>query len=217
MKTRILLADDHDMMRQGLKTLLAREADFDIVGEASTGREAMRMAAELRPEVIVMDIGMPDLSGVEATKRIRNELPKIRVVALSTHSDRHFVTGMLSAGASGYVLKSEALEDLVGAIRSVRGGRVYTSPKITDVVMQDYVAKLNRPPGEETATLTDRERQVLGLLAQGRKTREIAEQLHLSVNTVDTHRRHIMQKLDLHSIAELTKYAIREGITSIDG
>ena len=216
MKTRILLADDHSIMRQGLHSLLDRESDLEIVGEASNGHEAIRMARDLRPDVMVMDVGMPELSGVEATERIKSEMPEIRIVALSMHSDRRFVTGMLSAGASGYVLKSEALEELVGAIRSVRADRVYTSPKVTDVVMQDYVSKLNRPAGSESSPLTRRESQVLGLLAQGNSTRQIAEQLNLSVNTIDTHRRRIMLKLDLHSIAELTKYAIREGITSVD-
>ncbi len=216
MKTRILLADDHGIMRQGLRSLLQRESDLEVVGEASTGQEAVRMARELVPDVMVMDVGMPDLNGIDATERIKGELPLIKIVALSMHSDRRFVTGMLGAGASGYVLKSEALEELVGAIRSVRAEKVYTSPKVTDVVMQDYLSKLNNPPATDSSPLTGRERQVLSLLAQGKSTRQIAGKLHLSVNTIDTHRRRIMSKLDLHSIAELTKYAIREGITSID-
>lgn len=145
MRTSILLADDHDQMRQGLKSLLAREADLDIVGEASTGREAVRMAGELRPDIVIMDVGMPDLGGVEATRIIRRELPGIGIVALSMHSDRRFVTGMLKAGATAYVLKSEVPEELIGAIRSTRVGRVYTSPKVTDVMTPNYIARLNRP------------------------------------------------------------------------
>ena len=216
MKTRILLTDDHETMRKGLRSLLERETDFEVIGEASNGRDAIRLARELEPDIMVMDVGMPDVNGMEATSRIMAKMPDMRIVALSMHSDKRFVTGMLTAGAFGYVLKSEAVEELVGAIRAVKTGRVYTSPKVTDVVMQDYVNKLTTPQGDGESPLTPRESEVLGLLAGGASTREISEQLHLSVNTVDTHKRRIQHKLDLHSVAELTKYAIRHGLTQLD-
>ncbi|MDJ0656163.1 MAG: response regulator transcription factor [Xanthomonadales bacterium] len=216
MKTRILLTDDHEIMRKGLRSLLERESDFEVIGEASNGRDAIRLARELEPDIMVMDVGMPDVNGMEATSRIMAKMPDMRIVALSMHSDKRFVTGMLTAGAYGYVLKSEAVEELVGAIRAVQTGRVYTSPRVTDVVMQDYVNKLTTPQGDGESPLTPRESEVLGLLAGGASTRQISEQLHLSVNTVDTHKRRIQQKLDLHSVAELTKYAIRHGLTQLD-
>lgn len=212
----ILLADDHEIMRQGLRSLLERERDLEIVGEAENGREAVRLAEELEPDVVVMDIGMPDLNGIEATRQIKGTRPKVKVVALSMHADRRFVTGMLGAGASGYVLKSGAFEEVVAAVRAVLGNRLYTSPKITDVVMEDYLRKLTQPEPAQESPITPREREVLQLLAEGKSTKEIAAQLFVSGNTVDTHRRRIMEKLDLHSVAELTKYALREGLTSLD-
>lgn len=216
MKITVLLADDHQIMRQGLRSLLEKEPDLEIVGEAENGREAVRMAEELEPEVVIMDIGMPDLNGVEATRQIKGQQPKVRVIALSMHADRRYVTGMLGAGASGYVLKSGAFEEVVAAVRDVLANRLYTSPKITDVVMEDYLRKLTQPEPARQSPITPREREVLQLLAEGNSTKEIAAQLFVSANTVDTHRRRIMEKLDLHSVAELTKYALREGLTSLD-
>ncbi len=215
-RTRILLADSHSIMREGLYSLLSRERDMEVVGQACNGREAIRMARDLNPDVVVMEVSMPELSGLHATVRIRREMPGIKVIALSMHSDRHFVNGMLGAGTSAYVLKSETVDELLRAIRSVRSDRVYTSPRVTDVVMRHYFARLSQPDVDASSLLTPRESQVLGLLAEGYTTRQIAERLHLSMNTIDTHRRRITQKLDIHSIAELTKYAIREGIISID-
>lgn len=217
MTTRILLADDHQIMREGLRSLLECEPDFEIVGEADNGRTAVRMARELRPDIVVMDIGMPDLNGVEATRQIKAELKHTKVVGLSMHSDRRFVEGMLAAGAVGYVLKSGAFEDVVEAIHTVSSNQIFTSPKITELVLDVYIRSLNHPEPEARETpLTPREREVLQLLAEGRSSRDIAEELCISGNTVDTHRRRIMEKLDLHSIAELTKYAVREGLTDIE-
>ena len=215
-KTTVILADDHKMLRNGLRFLFEQQEEFEVVGEAGDGRSAVRMVLDLEPDVLVMDIAMPDLNGIEATRQIKAVAPQVKVIALSMHADRRFVEGMLGAGASGYVLKSSASEELVSAIREVTSGRVYTSPKITHVVMEGYVRKLTQPEPGEPSPITPREREVLQLLAEGKATKEIASHLHLSVNTVDTHRRHIMEKLDLHSVAELTKYAIREGLTSLD-
>ncbi|MFA5203800.1 MAG: response regulator transcription factor [Lentisphaeria bacterium] len=214
---RILIADDHRLMREGLRELIKQQGRMIVVGEAENGLAAVRLACELRPDVVLMDIGMPDLNGIEATRQIRREAPEVRVVALSMHADRHFVQQMLGAGAVGYVLKGSAFEDLATAIRTVMAGRLYTSPKIGDVVLDDYVRQLNGTGRGTTASpLSDRERAVLQLLAEGRSNRVIASKLGVSVTTVDSHRKHIMDKLGLHSIAELTKYAVREGLTSAE-
>lgn len=216
MKTSILLVDDHQIMREGLRSLLERESDFEIIGEAEDGRSAVKMARELGPDVVVMDIGMKDLNGIDATRQIRDEVESARIVALSMHSARQMVAGMLKAGASGYVLKKAAVEELVEAVRSVRAGRIFTSSSITDLVVADYVRQISGGADPKDSPLTTREREVLQLLAEGRTTKEIAAALFVSVNTVDTHRRRTMEKLDLHSIAELTRYAIREGLTTIE-
>ena len=216
MKITVLLADDHSIMRQGLRSLLEQEPDLEVVGEAENGHEAVRMAADLAPDVVVMDIGMPELNGIEATRKIKAQTEKVKVVVLSMHGDRRFVTGMLGAGASAYVLKSGAFEEVVAAIRAVLANQLYTSPKITNLVMEDYLRKLTQPEPAQESPLSPREREVLQLLAEGKSTKEIAGRLFISVNTVDTHRRRIMEKLDIHSVAELTKYALREGLTSLD-
>ncbi len=216
MKVRILVVDDHAIMRQGLRSLLAEEPGFEVVGEAGDGREGLRMVSELSPDVVVMDVGMPDLNGVEATRQVVRDHPDVKVVALSMHAERRFVTGMLEAGAAGYVLKGAAFEELVEAIRAVRAGRVFTSQKITDMVLSDFVRGLGRGEPATASPLTPREREVVQLLAEGKGSREVADSLNISVNTVDTHRRRAMEKLELSSLAELTKYAIREGLTSLD-
>jgi DNA-binding NarL/FixJ family response regulator len=212
--TRVLLADDHKILRQGLRTLLEREKDIQIVGEADNGRSSVKLTGELAPDVVIMDVAMPDLNGIDATRRITQADPRTRVLALSMHSDGRYVRGMLQAGARGYILKDCAAEELTHAIRTVMAGQVYVSPGVTGTIVNDYVRQLTA--ADQPAILTRREREVLQLLAEGGSTANIAAGLHLSVKTIETHRKRIMDKLDLRSIAELTKYAIREGITTVD-
>ncbi|TDJ16468.1 MAG: response regulator transcription factor [Gammaproteobacteria bacterium] len=213
--TRVLLADDHKILRQGLRTLLEQEKDIQVVGEADNGRLSVELTGELAPDVVIMDVAMPDLNGIDATRRITEADPRTRVLALSMHSDGRYVRGMLQAGARGYILKDCAAEELTHAIRTVMAGQVYVSPGVTGTIINDYVRQLTA--ADEPATLTRREREVLQLLAEGGSTANIAAGLHLSVKTIETHRKRIMDKLGLRSIAELTKYAIREGITTVDG
>lgn len=209
---RILLADDHRILRQGLRALMEREPDLDVVGEAEDGRQALRLAVRIQPDIVVMDIGMRGLNGLEATRQIAHDCPGVRVVALSTYSDKRYVLAMLEAGARGYVLKSAAGEELVRALREVGRGRRFLSPDVTDAVVQSY---LEGCAGSSSggSGLTPREREVLQLVAEGKTTRQIAELLCVSLKTIETHRYQIMQKLDLHSVAELTRYAVREGLT----
>ncbi|NOQ65645.1 MAG: response regulator [Desulfobacterales bacterium] len=217
MSIRVLIADDHKIMLAGLRSLLEKQADIEVVGAAENGRKAVQMAQEKNPDVVVMDVSMPDLNGIEATKQIIESLPETRVVALSMHSDKRFVMGMLRAGASGYLLKDCASQELANAILQVAGGKKYLSPEITGVVIDDF---LLGGSSEEVTTaaspLSPREREVLQLIAEGWSTKQIASHLYVSVKTIETHRRQIMRKLDLHAIADLTKYAIREGLTSIE-
>lgn len=213
MTTRVLLADDHKILRQGLQTLLQNEPDIEVVGQVDNGRGAIELAKELRPDVVIMDVAMPDVSGVGATRELVNAVPTAKVVALSMHSDRRFVTGMLSAGASGYLLKDSAFEELALSIRAVMRGELYLSAGITGVVVDELVGpRLAKEP-----LLSTRETEVLRLLAAGKSTADMARELGVSVKTIETHRRKIMHKLGLHSVAELTKYAVREGLTSLDG
>ena len=212
--TRILLADDHRVLLDGLKSLIERERDLEIVAEAMDGREAVRKVLDEKPDVAVMDIGMPELNGIEAARQIHSRSPDTRLLALSVHSDRSYVRAMLSAGASGYLLKKAASDELIEAIRTVARGRFYLCRELQDEVMGDYVERLASQ--EDDGPLTDRERQILQLIAEGASTKEIAAALHVSASTVDTHRRHIMDKLKLTSVAELTKYAVRHGLTSLD-
>jgi DNA-binding NarL/FixJ family response regulator len=193
---------------------------MEVIAEARDGRGAVQLAHELRPDVVVMDVGMPGLNGIEATRQITSQEPHARIVALSMHSDRRFMGEMLKAGAKGYLLKDGAFEELATAIRSVVANKVYLSPRIANVVLDDYVHRDASGMASDTsafAKLTPREREVLQLMSEGRATKEIAMDLHVSIKTVETHRRQIMEKLDIHSVAELTKYAIREGLTSLDG
>jgi DNA-binding NarL/FixJ family response regulator len=213
--TRVLLADDHKILRQGLRTLLEQEKDIHVVGEAENGRTSVKLAGELAPDVVIMDVAMPDLNGIDATRRITESEPRTRVLALSMHSDGRYVKGMLQAGARGYILKDCAAEELTRAIRAVMADQVYVSPGVTGTIVDDYVRQLSAET-DEPATLTPREREVLQLLAEGASTANIAAELHLSVKTIETHRKRIMDKLSLRSIAELTKYAIREGITTLE-
>jgi two-component system, NarL family, response regulator NreC len=213
---KILLADDHKLMREGLRMLLEKIGRITIIGEADNGVLAVRMARDLKPDLVLMDIAMPDLNGIEATRRIMTEAPGVKVIALSMHADKRFVRHMFAAGAAGYVLKGSAFEEVAAAIKTVAAGRIYISPKITDLVLAEYVKQLIKPSAGEESPLSGREREVLQMLAEGKSSRKIAERLHVSVTTVDTHRKHIMDKLGFRSIAELTKYAIREGLTSLD-
>jgi two-component system, NarL family, response regulator NreC len=209
---RILLADDHKIIRDGLKSLLGKQHDMEVIGEAEDGRTAVAMSREMTPNIVVMDIAMPDLNGVEATRQIMEIDPGMKVVALSMQSDGPVVRRMFQAGASGYLLKDCAFDELVKAIRTVLSGRMYLSPDIQNVV----VRTLSSPEPTMASPLTAKEREVLQLIAEGKSTKEVAAILSVSVKTIDTHRQHIMDKLDIHNIAELTRYAIREGLTSAD-
>ena len=212
---RLLLADDHRIILEGLHTLLARHDGIEIVGEAADGPAAVRLAAELSPDIVVMDITMPGLNGIDATRQVLAHNPRVRVIALSMHADRRFVIGILKAGAAGYLLKDCASEEIARAVRTVAGGGMYLSAKITDVVVKDYVAQHWMNDSSAYTVLTAREREVLQRMAEGRSTKDIAFQLKVSVKTVETYRQQIMEKLDIHSVAELTKYAIREGLTTL--
>ena len=217
MAIRILIAEDHHIVREGLRALLAEEKNIEVTAEASNGHEALERVREIKPEIVIMDVAMPEVNGIEATRQIRAESPDTRVIALSMHSDRRFVVEMLRAGARGFVLKHAAFEELVTAIDSVYNGNTYLSSSIVDVVVRDYVNKMAGTDSPAYTKLTDRERQVLKMLAEGRTTKEIAFSLHVSVKTVETHRLNIRDKLGIGSLAALTKFAIREGLTTLDG
>jgi two-component system response regulator NreC len=217
MNIRVLIADDHKIMLAGLRSLLEKQTDIEVVAEAENGRKAVQKAQETKPDIVVMDVSMPDLNGIEATTQIIESVPETRVVALSMHSDKRFVMGMLRAGASGYLLKDCASQELANAIHQVAGGKKYLSPEITGVVIDDYLLGGSSDDGATAASqLSAREREVLQLIAEGWSTKQIATHLYVSIKTIETHRRQIMKKLDLHTIADLTKYAIREGLTSIE-
>jgi DNA-binding NarL/FixJ family response regulator len=213
---KILLADDHKITREGLRALLEKQKDMEVVAEAKDGRTAVSLAEELRPEVVIMDVSMPDLNGVQATRQIVGRVPNVKIIGLSMHSDSLFVTEMLKSGALGYLLKDCAFEELTQAIRTVIAGNTYLSPSISGVVVNDYLHRLAKVDLNESDVLTDREIEVLQLMAEGNSTKQIALKLHISVKTVETHRRQVMNKLDIYTIAELTKYAIRKGLTSLE-
>ena len=217
MSTKILLADDHKITRQGLRSLLEKQPDMKVVAEAEDGREAVRLARQLHPDVVIMDVSMPDLNGMAATRQILGKSKKVKIIALSMHSDTLFISEMLKSGASGYLLKDCAFEELREAIRTVIAGNIYLSPAISDVVVDDYLHRLSKTgPSDSGEVLTDREREVLQLMAEGKSTKQIALELYISVKTVETHRRQIMNKLNIHTVAELTKYAIRKGLTTLE-
>jgi len=216
MSIKILLADDHAIVRQGLRSLLEKEPDMEVVGEAEDGRKAMQLVRELVPDIVVMDVTMPNLNGIDATHEIVSEFPQIKVIALSIHSHKQFIAGMLKAGASGYILKECLFDEFVQAIRTVIGSGTYLSPRITGVVISNYVEHLATMADLSLAKLTDREHEVIQLLAEGKSTKQIALELHLSTKAIEANRRNIMEKLDIHSVAELTKYAVREGLTSLE-
>lgn len=213
-----MLVDDHKITRDGLSALIDREPDMSVVGEADNGRQAVRAVQDLAPDVVVMDISMPDLNGIDATRQILAASPATRVIALSMYSDRRYVEGMLSAGVSGYLVKSCAFDELVQAILAVVGGRAYLSPNIAEIVIKDYARRAGAAADAGSLPvhrLSSREREVLQLLAEGHNSEQIAAKLYISIKTVSTHRRHIMEKLNLNNIADLIKFALREGLTSI--
>ena len=215
MKIRVLLADDHAIMREGLRVLLEAAGDIAVVGAAANGRQAVQLTRELGPDLVIMDIAMPGMNGIEAIRQISGDMPEIKVMALSMHSDRRYVTEALAAGARGYLLKDCDSADLLDAIRFVVSPRAGERPKATGLIVTDPIEPSRRHKGASGAKLTSREREVLQLVAEGKNTKEIAFLLNVSIKTVETHRQQVMKKLDIFSVAELTKYAIREGITSL--
>ncbi|MDX1779131.1 MAG: response regulator transcription factor [Thermodesulfobacteriota bacterium] len=216
MNTKLLLVDDHKIMRHGIRSLLEKQAGMEVLEETNNGRTAIELARTLSPDVIIMDIAMHDLNGIEATRQITAELPEVKVIMLSMHSDRQMVADALQAGASGYLLKDCEFDELVRAIETVVSKRTYLSPEIADILVENFVRK--SPPEESSASsvLTSREREVLQLLAEGKTTREIANTLCLSTKTVETHRRQMMEKLNIYNVANLIKFAIRKGLTSLE-
>jgi two-component system, NarL family, response regulator NreC len=214
-KTRVLLADDHQLMRSGVRLMLEREPDIAVVGEASDGREAVSLAKTLRPEVVVMDIGMPSLNGIEAALQMTQHNPELAVVMLSMHSDESYVLRALKAGARGYLLKDSAEADLIKAVHVVAGGKSFFSPAVSKVLLDDYVRKLKRSGTEDAYDLlTPREREILQLIAEGKSNKDVANLLNLSVYTVESHRSNLMEKLNLKGVPELILYSVRKGIIS---
>jgi DNA-binding NarL/FixJ family response regulator len=216
MTIRIVLADDHRIMREGLASLLAREPDIETVGQAADGAEAVRLSRSLHPDVVITDVSMPKLNGIETIRRITAHAPPIKAICLSVHDDPERVAAVIDAGARGYLLKDCAFEQLVQAVRVVMEDRVYLSPEIASVLVARFRGKRVPVQASAFSQLTTREREVLQLLTEGHPTKEIAQRLNVSVKTVGAHREHIMAKLQIHSIAELTRYAIREGITVLE-
>ena len=214
MSIQIILAEDHKITREGLVNMLEDQPGMEIVGEAGNGREAIQLARELSPDLVIMDVTMPDLNGIDSTCIITSNPKSIKVIALSMYSDKQFVQGMMQAGASGYLLKDCAFSELVHAIRAVFKGDTYLSPGIAGIVVEDYVSKLSRSASSASSVLTRREREVLQLISEGESTKHIASKLAISVKTVETHRRQMMGKIGIRTVAGLTKYAIREGLTS---
>jgi len=216
MRTKIILADDHKIIREGLRSLLEKQTDMEVIAEAHDGLTTVSLVQKLHPDLVIMDIGMPEMNGIDATRKITKDFREVQVIALSMHSDRRFVIQMLKAGAAGYLLKDSAFEELVAAIHTVMQGQHYLSKKITDVVVQDYLQNLPKNESTVFTILSSREREVLQLIAEGKNTKQIASVLNVSIKTIETHRQQVMEKLNIHSIAELTKYAIREGLTSLE-
>ncbi len=216
MAIKVLLADDHKIVREGLRFILEMEPEINVVAEAANGRMAVQLALEVVPDVAVIDIAMPEMNGIEATRRILCEKPDIKVLTLSMHSARRFVEEALSVGAKGYLLKDCASEELVRAIHTVAAGETYLSPKVADMIVKDYMKRLPGSQSPARTLLSTREREVLQLIAEGHSTKEIAFTLDVSIKTIETHRQQIMKKLNLHSVAGLTRFAIQEGLTPLD-
>ncbi|MFZ2410506.1 MAG: response regulator transcription factor [Candidatus Methanoperedens sp.] len=216
MTIRIVLADDHKMIRDGLRALIEKHKNMEVIGEASDGQIAVQTVKKLSPDVVVIDIGMPELNGIEATRQIKALKCNPRVIGLSMHADRRYVAQMMKAGASGYILKDSAFEELVQAIETVAKGRTYLSPQVAGTIVAEFKRTAKDDDGSVFSVLTEREREVLQQISEGCSTKEIASSLGISVKTIETHRRQIMEKLNLHSVAELTKYAVKEGLTELE-
>jgi two-component system response regulator NreC len=214
-KIRVLIADDHTILRDGIRSLLEDEPDMQVIGEAEDGISAVKMACQLEPDVVLMDIAMPLLNGLEATRQIKRSAPQVRVLVLTMHENEEYIRQVLASGAMGYILKDAAARDLLGAIRSVHRGEAVLSPAITRLVIEDYLRWGDLQPGQEENGLSPREREVLQLIAEGYTNRQIAEILSISIKTVQAHRSNLMSKLDLHDRGELIKYAIQKKIIEI--
>jgi RNA polymerase sigma factor (sigma-70 family) len=213
MSIKIILADDHAVLRHGLSKSLQTEKDMEVIAQAKDGRSTVELVKELNPDVVIMDIGMPDLNGIEATRQIAQERPKVKVIALSMHSSKNFIMEMFKASAVGYLLKDCEFDELVNAIRLVVNNKTYISPSISDIVVENYMRQFPESKNSAFSILSERERQVLQLLTEGKTTKQIAKRLHISPKTVEVHRLNMMNKLKIDSIAQLTKYAIQEGLT----
>lgn len=213
MSIKIILADDHAVLRHGLSKSFQNEKDMEVIAQAKDGRTTVELVRELKPDVVVMDIGMPDLNGIEATRQIKQEHPKVKVIGLSMHSSKNFIIEMFRAGAVGYLLKDCEFDELVNAIRLVATNKTYISPAISDVVVENYMRSSAEADTSAFSVLSKREREVLQLLTEGKTTKQIAKRLHISSKTVEAHRLNMMNKLKMDSIAQLTKYAIQEGLT----
>jgi RNA polymerase sigma factor (sigma-70 family) len=213
MNIKIVLADDHAVLRHGLSKSFQNEEDMEVIAQAKDGHSTVELVRELSPDVVIMDIGMPDLNGIEATRQITKDFPRTKVIALSMHSGKNFIIEMFKAGASGYLLKDCEFDELVKAIRVVVANKTYISPSISDVVVENYMRNFPERKDSAFSILTKREREVLQLLTEGKTTKQIAKRLHISTKTVEVHRLNMMSKLKIDSIAQLTKYAIQEGLT----
>jgi len=212
-KTKVLLVDDHAIVREGVRMILSKEADIDVVGEAADGAQALDIVSKFRPQVVIMDISMPGMGGIEATHRIRTQYPEIQVLALTMHEDESYVFQLLRAGAAGYVLKRAAAQDLVQAVRAAAKGEAFLYPSVARKVVEDYLRRVETGEDRERYDgLTAREKEILTLIAQGLSNQQIAEKLYISIKTVQTHRAHILEKLGLHDRTELVRYAIRKGL-----
>jgi two-component system response regulator NreC len=215
MSIKVLIADDHQIIREGLCAMLEKEHDIKVIGEAVDGRMTERMARELAPDVIIMDLSMPDLNGIEATRQIVAELPGVKIIALSMHDDRRFVLNMLKAGAAAYILKDDAFKNVSKAIRMVMGNKTFYSDKISDLLENNCLTSSTGMKSTNVQVLSCREREVLQLVTEGKTSNQIAENLHISAKTVENHRQQVMIKLNIKNVAELTKYAVREGLTTL--
>ncbi|MEI6788158.1 MAG: response regulator transcription factor [bacterium] len=219
MGIKVVLCDDHQIIREGLRSLLEKQTDMAVIGEGANGLDAIRLVRDKKPDVLVLDISMPEMNGITAARRAFQEYPRLKILALSVHSDQHFVTEMLEAGASGYMLKDSAFSELAAAIRTIMSGGLFISPRIANNVLEQFAkraAPVNRKKKARKVELSPRESEILQMIAEGKSSKDIAQISNISVKTVETHRLHIMTKIGAHNVASLTKYAIREGLTSLE-